>query len=542
MRLLRTGYGLHLLDFRILGPLEVVDDDRPVRLGGPKQRAVLAILLLDVNRVVPIERLVDDLYREAPPASALTQIQAQISQLRRLFGGADSPIETRAPGYLIRLTPEQFDLRRFERSIDDAGELRSSGDLSTAVRRYREALDLWRGPALADFAGHPFAQPAIARLEDLRLSIIEERIEVELALGRQLQVVSELEELVSEHPFRERLHGQLMLALYRSERQADALEVYRRLRRRLVDDLGIEPGPALQMTERAILTQDPSLEVERRPMEAPPPERSILVVGSSDDRLETLATVGGPLAAQSQYALILGRPVEDESELAAAAAAANRLRRNLSVPARAAVFTTSNRPPDLVHLATSYDVALVLLDAPAGFAEERLPDELVAILSGSPADVAMLAGAELQLNSANEVFVPFGGSEHDWAALELAAWMGAAAAVTIRLVGTRAQPNSRRRDASRLLADASLAIQRLVDVDTEPLLTEPTEDALADAVAGAAAVVAGISPRWRRHGIGASRRALVNTGAPVLLVHHGPRPGGLAPRQSSTRFTWSLQG
>jgi DNA-binding SARP family transcriptional activator len=503
---------------------------------------VLAILLLHANHVVPIDRLADDLYGDAPPASALTQIQAQISQLRKLIGSADSPIETRAPGYLIRLAPEQLDLRRLERWTAEAAEARSGGDLATAARRYRDALALWRGAPLAEFAQEAFAQPAIARLEALRLGAVEERIETELALGRQTELVSELEELASEHPLRERLHGHLMLALYRSQRQAEALEVYRRLRRRLVDDLGIEPSPAVQELERAILTQDPSLELNLSARDAPPRERSILVVGSTDDRLGALLTVAEPLAAQTGQVLILGRPVDDERELAAAAAATNAARRELRVPARAAVFTTSDRGADIVGVAESYDVALVLLDAPEAFNEEPLPDELIAVLERSPADVAVLAGsgAGLRLRSTSGVFVPFGGSDHDWAALELAAWLGAAARLPIRLLGTRA--GRQRRDASRLLADASIAVQRLVDVDTEPLLVEPTEDGLADAVADASVVVVGISPRWRRDGVGASRRALLRADAPVMLVHHGLRPGGLAPRESRTRFTWSLQG
>jgi DNA-binding SARP family transcriptional activator len=500
---------------------------------------VLAILLLHANHVVPIDRLAEDLYGDAPPASALTQIQAQISQLRKLIGAANPPIETRVPGYLIRLAPEQLDLRRLERWTAEAAEARSGGDLTAAARRYREALALWRGPALAEFAGEAFAQPAIARLEDLRLGTLEEGIEAELALGRQSDLVSELEELVSEHPLRERLHGHLMLALYRSQRQAEALEVYRRLRRRLVDDLGIEPSPALQKLERAILTQDPSLELTGSAKDVSTPERSILVVGSTDDRLKALSAVAEPLAALTGQALILGRPINDEAELAAAAAATNATRRELGVPARAAVFTTSDRGADIVRVAESYDVALVLLDAPDGWSEERLPDDLVEVLERSPADVAILAGPGTELRSAAGLFVPFGGSPHDWAALELAAWLAAAANLPIRLLGTRARPH--RRDASRLLADASIAAQRLVDVDTEPLLVEPTEEALADAVACASAVVAGISPRWRRDGVGASRRALLRADAPVLLVHHGLRPGGLVPSESRSRFTWSLQ-
>src|SRR5262245_10163933 len=199
---LRSGYGHGLLAFRILGTLEVAGENGPLRLGGPKQRAVLAILLLNANRVVPIDRLADDVYGETPPASALTQIQGQISQLRKLLdshhsvGAPGSVIETRAPGYLIRIAPEQLDLRAFERWTADAAEASARGDLETATRRYREALDLWRGPALAEFGHDPFAQAAIARLEDMRLDTLEDRIDADLGLGRHGELVGELEELV----------------------------------------------------------------------------------------------------------------------------------------------------------------------------------------------------------------------------------------------------------------------------------------------------------------------------------------------------------
>lgn len=500
---------------------------------------MLAILLLNANRVVSIERFAEDLYGDAPPASALTQIQAQISQLRKLLG--PDLIETRAPGYVLRLAPEQLDLRRFERWTAEAAEARSEGDAATASRRYVDALEQWRGPALAEFGRDLFAQAAIARLEDLRLGALEDRIDVDLALGRQSEIVGELEGLVADHPLRERLHGQLMLALYRTGRQAEALDTYRRLRRALVDDLGIEPSPAVQKLERAMLTQDPSLVPEQADVRPPEPDRSILVVAWSGGQLEALLAPARPLASRPRRELILARPVTDERELAEAAAVANARRRELDVPARVAAFTSAERGDDVARLAKSYDVELVLLGGLDRVDGERLPDELATILDQSPAHVVMVAGSGIDLSSGTGVFVPFGGGEHDWTALELAARLATAADRSVRLVGTRGRPNERRRDASRLLADASIAIQRLIDVDTEPLLAEPTEQALVEAVAGASVVVVGISPRWRREGIGATRRALVRAGAPILLVHHGLRPGALAPRESRTRFTWSLQ-
>ena len=540
---LRTGYGLRLLEFRILGPLEVVDETGPVRLGGPKERAVLAILLLDANRVVSIDRLADHLYGEAPPASALTQIQAHVSHLRKRLdptlaaGLRGSLIETRPPGYLARLAPDQLDLRRFERLTREAEAASSLGDLDTAAHLYRDAFALWRGPALPDLDGDPLAGAALARLEDLRLAAIEDRIDVELALGRLGSLVGEVEALVAENPLRERLHGQLMLALYRSGRQAEALDAYRRLRRTLVDDLGLEPGQVLQELERAILRQDPALSLGRPQQASTEPVRSVLVVASDDVRFESLVPVAAALASRVDRELILVRPVADEDELAAAASATNARRRGLGVPARAAAFTTSDRAADILRLTASHDVDLVLLDAPEGLGIDRLPDEPATIFASSPAPVAILIGSLEDLSSEAGVFVPFGGGEHDWAALELAAWLSSSTGAPLRLVGTRREP----RDASRLLADAALAVQRLVDVDAEPVLADPKEDALVDAVTGASMVVVGISPRWQREGVGATRRALLRAGRPLLLVHRGLRPSVLAPSDARTRFTWTLQ-
>jgi DNA-binding SARP family transcriptional activator/tetratricopeptide (TPR) repeat protein len=232
------------MEFRILGPLEVLVDGRALELGGAKQRALLAILLLNANRVVSIERLIDALWDEEPTATAQKALQVYVSQLRKLV--ARERLQTKAPGYVLQVEPEELDLARFER-------LREQG-------RFREALGLWRGPPLAEFAQQRFAQNEIARLDELRLACLEERVERDLAAGRHAELVAELEALVKQHPLRERLRGQLMLALYRSGRQAEALEVYRNGRCALVDELGLEPGRALQELEGAILRRDPVLE------------------------------------------------------------------------------------------------------------------------------------------------------------------------------------------------------------------------------------------------------------------------------------------
>ncbi len=242
----------------MLGPFEVLDEGRSIRLPGPKARAVLVLLLLDANRVVPLDRLVDGLWDEAPPETATKTLQVYVSQLRKALG--PERIQTHARGYSVAAGPDELDTARFERL---AGE-----------GRFDEALAVWRGPALADFREERFARDAAARLEELRLGAEEGRIEAELEAGHGPQVVADLERLVAEHPLRERLRGQLMLALYRSGRQAEALELFRRTRAELVDALGVEPGPELQKLHRAILAQSPELAARRSEAAPPEPEES----------------------------------------------------------------------------------------------------------------------------------------------------------------------------------------------------------------------------------------------------------------------------
>ncbi len=531
-----------VLEYRILGPLEVVGDQGPLRLGGPKQRATLAILLLSANRVVSVERLAEDLYSGATPVTAVTQVQRQISELRKVIGPS-SGIETRSPGYVIRVSRDQLDLSRFERSTEDAIQALTRGDAAGAADLLRRALGLWRGAALADFAYEAFAQVAINRLEEIRLAALEQRIEAELMLGRHTELVGELEELVAEHPLREHLCRQLMLALYRSGRQAEALDVYRRTRAVLVEEFGIEPTPPLHALEGAILAQDPSLDLDG-PTPAPVegPGRALLVLPSTEDRLDELLAIAEPLAKLPGRELIIARLLRDETELGPAVSALNARRAALEASARTAVFTTLEPARDVVRLATIYDVELVLLDAPPALDANGLPADLASILERSPADVAVLTGPSLEPGRGAGVLVPFGGGEHDWAALELGAWLASATSAPLRLVGTGADLRRGQRDASRLLADASLAVQRVVGVESEALLAEPTKEALVKAVDEATLIVVGISPRWRQDGIGQARRALVRDGrAPVLLVHGGARPGGLSPRGSGTRFTWSIE-
>ena len=232
------------MEFRILGPLEVVEDGRTLDLGGQKQRTLLAALLLDANHVVSSDSLVEALWDEEPPDTALKALQVYVSQLRKVIGR--SRLETAPPGYRLRVGDGELDLARFVR-LAEAG-------------KPSEALALWRGAPLADFTYQRFAAGEIGRLSELRLACLEARIDEDLALGRHAELVGELELLVREHPLHEPLRVQLILALYRCGRQAEALEEYRAARELLVDELGIEPGRRLRDLQQAILTQDPALD------------------------------------------------------------------------------------------------------------------------------------------------------------------------------------------------------------------------------------------------------------------------------------------
>jgi DNA-binding SARP family transcriptional activator len=520
------------MDFRILGPLEVCDAaGRAIILRGQKERALLATLLLQANRVLATERLVDQLWGDDPPRLARKSLQVRMSSLRRSLGDA---LVTRAPGYLVRVRAGELDLHRFEQLAADARAALDQDRCETAARLLREALDLWRGAPLADVQQESFLGPAVARLEELRLAAIELRIEADLACGREAEVVADLEPLVAEYPYRERFHGQLMLALYRADRQADALDAYRRARTKLVDELGIEPAPSLQALEQAILRHDRSLEsVTRRPA----PDRAILVAALDGADLEVLLGVAESLAKQPPRELILVSVADSAGSLAAAADAANVHRASLSdhgFAARVAAFTSSAPGRDIVRIASEQDVDLLLVEAPKAFLDDPL---LRSVLEDAPCDVGVVRPAE-QAAAAGAVLVPFVGAEHDWAAVELGAWIARAESVPLRLAG----PAHADADSSRLLASASLAVQRALGVTPEPRVMAPGGESLLEAAHESALVVVGLPDRWRNEGMGEARHALAtHARTAVVIVRRGLRPGGLAPRESLTRYTWSVE-
>ena len=264
------------MNFDILGPIGIRDaEGGEIRIPAGLERSLFALLLINRGEVVSTDRIIEALWGEHPPGTAAKAVQGYVSHLRRVLdperaaGGADGPLLTRAPGYVLRVDADAVDATRFERLAASGSGALEEGVAADALAAFDEALGLWRGAVLAEFAFDDFAQGEIHRLEDLRLVALEDRAEALLQLGRNAEVVAELDSLVAEHPLRERLRARLMLALYRTGRQADALQVYRDGRRLLSGELGLEPGPELQRLEQAILAQDPELDGFNRPAVAP---------------------------------------------------------------------------------------------------------------------------------------------------------------------------------------------------------------------------------------------------------------------------------
>jgi hypothetical protein len=298
-----------------------------------------------------------------------------------------------------------------------------------------------------------------------------------------------------------------------------------------LDELGIEPGPVLRQLELAILRQDPALDLvgtER-------PERPLLVVALGDESPAALLALAEPLASRQRRELIIVRLVAPGSDLGAAGALMRTHVEPLAergVVTRTAALTLRDAARDILKLATEQDVDLVLVSG----TESPLDDPATqGVLAGAPCDVGVLVGQPVE---PGPVLVPFGGAEHDWTAIELGAWVAGALGVPLRLAG----PREAERDASRLLASASLATQRAFGVTAEPLLVGPGASRLVEAAQDAALVVVGLTDRWQRDGLGPVRQALVDAARPpVLLARSGLRPGGLAPGESQTRFTWSVR-
>jgi DNA-binding SARP family transcriptional activator/ABC-type transport system substrate-binding protein len=363
------------VEFRLLGPVEVLRDGDPVALGGAKPRALLGLLLLHANQVVSRDRLIDELWGDRPPGTAGHSLDVQISRLRKAFE-PEEVLLTRSGGYVLEIDPESVDVNRFERLLEEGRRANAEGRAKDATDALRSALGLWRGAALADLSYESFASTEIERLEELRLVATEERIDAELALGHHDTLIPELESLTARYPLRERLRGQLMLALYRAGRQAEALRVYSDTRKRLVDELGIEPGQALRDLEQAILRQDPALDLPKprlaRRRRVLAGAAAVAVAGVAAAAV-VLATHGGTESAQA-----VAQPESDVF----LASATGKVRRE--VPVR---DTTWVRFGNGALWSVSADGELTRLDATTGKEVARLG------LGIEPAGLAVGAGS-----------------------------------------------------------------------------------------------------------------------------------------------------
>jgi DNA-binding SARP family transcriptional activator len=524
-----------MVEFRVLGPFEVVGDGMPIDLGGARRRALLALLVLNAGKVIGSERLIDELWGERPPPTAGHVLHVYVSALRKLL--PPDVIVSRPPGYVLEIPPEAIDLQRFERLLAAGRKALAASDPRSAAAAFDEGLALWRGPVLEDLSADEFVQAEARRLAELRLAARELRAEAGIGLGGGPEVVAELEALTREHPFRERGHALLMRALAAEGRQAEALAVYQAARERLDEELGIEPGEELRAAQLAVLRQ----EVAPAPAAAAPAARGVvLAVASDPSRLQAVAAVGDAAALGSGRELIIACVLprgESAPDVAGAARIASSVRHAVRSEARAAAFATRDEARDIAALAAENEADLVLLDI--GELEQgraRLPPAIRACLEAITADVALLAGDPPAPGAL--VAAPFGGGTHDWAATELAALVARGDGGALRLIGVTSADD----DASRLVARAALAVQRAVGLDAEPALAEPGVDSLLAAAGGSGGLVIGVSDRWRSEGLGETRRALVAATGSALVVRRGVRPGLLAPPDARTRFGWSAAG
>jgi len=304
------------VEFRILGPLEIESPAGPVELGSAKQRVLVTLLLLHANDVVPTSKLIDVLWADELPADGSKALQVHVSRLRRALGD-EGVVETRPGGYLLAVDAASFDLPRFQERAAAGRALLAAGDPRGARSALADALGLWRGAPLAEFATDAFAQPEIARLDELRLAAVEDRVDADLELGAHADVVAELEALIARHPLRERLRGQLMLALYRSGRQAEALQAYREARDALVEELGLEPGKPLQELEQAILRQDEALDFRPRDELARPGRRAAgAFVGRDAELAELGHAIDDAVAGRGRLYLVSGESGVGKTRLA----------------------------------------------------------------------------------------------------------------------------------------------------------------------------------------------------------------------------------
>jgi DNA-binding SARP family transcriptional activator len=506
-----------MISIRLLGPVQALSGGVEIDLGAPKARAVLALLALDHGRGVAAARLIDDVWGGRPPASAAKALQVYVSQLRKTLGPA--AIATEPHGYRLAASAASIDVADFEARAAAGRTALAAGHADVAATAFAEALALWRGDALEDLRGEPGLAPVRAHLDELRLVVEELRGDALLAAGGAGLLLPVLVGIAREHPLRERFQEQLMLALYRSGRQADALDVYAALRRRLHDELGLEPSPRVRELQQAILRQDESLAVRPARTSLPP----VIAAGRAPQRL---ALVAGPLAHVSGGELVLLTTVAEQSALTSALDELSALRGDA---VRVAAFVSRRPAADVMKLAAREVANLVVLQADRGELAEPLPDAVVE----STCDVALFVDGDGEVPG-GRVCVLHGGADEDWAGVELATTLARATGRTLRLIGARVGDE----DASLLLARSSLAVQRFGGIAAEGALFEPgSPDTLREATGGGL-LVAGVAtlPGGR---LPDATTALGKLGAPLLLVRRGSRTGLLQPSQTWTRFSWS---
>ena len=377
-------------EYRMLGPLEVVHRGEAVPTGGQRKRALLARLLLEANRTVSVDALVDALWGERVPSTAVKMVHIYVSQLRKVLPAG--VLQTRPPGYRLEVAPEAVDLLRFERLHKEGREALADGDAVTAAERLTAACALWRGPALGEFS-EPFAAAAAPHLDELRLAAFEDRVDAELALGRHRDVAGELQAVVASHPLRERPRRQLMVALYRQGRHAEALAAFQELRTALRDDLGIDPSAGLAELQYRILNQDPALDLASpapAPVPAPAPPAGEGLVGRAAELAQLEHALDGAIAGHGTTALIAGPAGIGKTRLTAELA--ERARR------RGATVLTG-RCIDLVGAALPYFPLVEALRPLRGTAVLDGLQELSRLLPGSPhAPAVSRNGGESQLH------------------------------------------------------------------------------------------------------------------------------------------------
>lgn len=400
------------VEFGGLGPVEVRISGRPVALGSPKQRAIFGVLLINAGSSVSVDRLVDDVWGGTGPSAPARNVQVYVSALRALLGPQARLLETTSTGYRLAASDEQVDVRRFEAAATEARELLTAGEMDRAASVAADGLSLWRGDAFSDLTDFGFARVEAGRLEALRIDAREDRLEAELALGRHREVLAELEQLVELYPLRERLRGQLMLALHRSGRQADALAVYQAGRRHLVDELGLDPGQALQDVHRSVLRDDPALHLESAELRArrhlPAPVTALVgrraeitalaaTLRATDARLVTATGPGG--IGKTRLALQAAHEVADAFRDGVHFIALAALRDpDLVLPTIATVLGVEESPEKPLVAALQSHLAprqlLLLLDN-VEHVDEAAP-ELAQLLTAAP-DVTMLATSRTRL-------------------------------------------------------------------------------------------------------------------------------------------------